>query len=66
MAQKVLAMDREELFATSARVHDHLQSDHRERATRAAKMPCNMIDVLSKTVCHRAHSAGANYDVQQR
>jgi hypothetical protein len=56
-------MDREALFATSARVHEHLQSDRRERAACAAEMPSRMIDVLLKTVCDRVHSVGANYEL---
>ena len=33
VAQRDLAMDREEALATTARVHARLQSDHGERAT---------------------------------
>jgi hypothetical protein len=51
VAQRDLAMDREALFATTARVHEHLQSDHRERATCAAKMPC------TRSTCYRGRAA---------
>jgi hypothetical protein len=52
VAQRDLAMDREELFATTARVHvEHLQSDHRERATCPARMPCK------RSTCYRGRIA---------
>lgn len=66
VAPRDLVVGRERLLATTGRVHELLQSDHRERATCPAKMPCKWIDVLSRMVCDRVHSAGANCDSQQR